>query len=119
MRISAGLVVVHAESFWFRNDVKWSLNIRTVQLHAIFLLGLNLGRRFDGIYKLETANVSVASDVFVITLVKNISNSTIKCICTDWEWYGNEQLRSSLYMDPSVANLTWISVQGEFGTYIL
>lgn len=110
--ITVGIVCDHAEKFWFGSNYGKMIDIRDIQLHAIFLLGLNLGLRYDEISKLQLQRVSVNSEGIVITLVEAIKNSTVQRDYRLRDWEGDESLRSSIYMDPNTALLSWLNVRG-------
>ena len=89
-----------------------SNNVKESELHAIFVLGIHLGLRFDEVGKIRVEHISVTSTDVVITIEEAIKNSTIEKKYMLEEWPGNSDLRHSLYMDPFVAIFTWLQMPG-------
>lgn len=108
--ITPGIIVDHAEKYWFALDRV--PDVCDVQLHAIMVVGLNLGMQFDEVRKINMENISVTSDGILITIYEIIKNETHGRIYNVREWDGNSSLRNSLLMDPNVALLSWMRMRG-------
>lgn len=99
--IKAAQVCSHAEKFWFGSLA--GVDARDIQLHAILVLGLNLGVRFEEIAKLTTQHISIDDGSVILTITVSIKNSTEQRNYHLREWPGNSALRHSVFMDPFVA----------------
>ena len=104
--LTAAIVCDHAEKYWFKN------NDEDVLLHAIFVLGLHLGLRYDEVSKLELKFLSVTSDSITLRTSLGVKNQTGQRSYKLDEWPGDTPLRGSLFMDPKVALLSWLTVRG-------
>lgn len=108
--ITAEQVCLHAEQFWFGSDK--NVDKRDVLLHAVLVLGLNMGMRYDEIFKLTAGHLSVIGGNVALTLAVAIKNSTEQRNYVLREWPGDSALRHSLYMDPKTALLSWLTTRG-------
>lgn len=114
--ITASIVCDHAQKFW--HGIKSKEDVRDIQLHSIIVIGLNLGLRFDGISQIQMQHISTTSDAVVLTMVESIKNSATQRNYTLRDWDGNKPLRHSIFMDPIVALLTWLTSRGgSYGPY--
>lgn len=110
--ITAEIVCDHAESFWYKGcDFD-------ILLHAILVVGLNLGLRYDEISKLKIEHVSVVSGNITMTLLESIKNSTVERLYQIEEWPADTKLRYSVFMDPFVAILSWLTTRGATDGYV-
>lgn len=116
--VTAGIVRVHAERFWYSdkepNKFECGLprgDVRDILLHAILVVGLHLGLRFDEVSKLKTEHVSTFSGQVTMTLTEAIKNSTVQRNYAFEERPGNTALRFSLFMDPYTALYSWLAVR--------
>lgn len=109
---TAAIVCDHAAKYWFKN------NDEDVLLHAIFVLGLHLGLRYDEVSKLELEFLSVTSDAITLRTSLGVKNQTGQRSYKLEEWPGNTPLRGSLFMDPKVALLSWLTVRGTADGYV-
>lgn len=96
----------HAAKYWQRG------NDEDVLLHAIFLVGLNLGLRYDEVGKLSIDYVSVTSDSISLKTDSGVKNQTSQRSYKIEEWPGNSSLVGSIFMDPKIALLSWLTVRG-------
>jgi len=99
-----------AERFWYGRDGETA--ICDVELHAVLVLGLNLGLRYDEISKLKAEHVSVGSGGETLTLCEAIKNSTVQRDYHLREWDGNTPLRNSIFMDPFLALYSRLTIRG-------
>ena len=108
--ITAANICDLAEKFWYgRGKVTAAPD---VLLHAILVVGLNLGLRYDEIKKLKVQNVSVGSGGCTLTLLESIKNSTVHRTYQLRDWFGNSALRFSYFMDPFLALYSWLTLRG-------
>lgn len=107
--LTAEQVCTHAAQFWLgsQNAKRLGVDARDVQLYAIFLVGLNLGLRFDEVSKLKVEHITVNSRTVHLTRREAIKNSTEQRNYTIREWPEHTALRHPLYMDLVVAMLSW------------
>ena len=70
--LSVYVVCAHAVRFWN------SSSVQDMFLHAVFLLGLNLGLRYNEVTKLRVELSTVLSTIIMHTLRENINNSTVQ-----------------------------------------
>ena len=110
--LTAAIVCDHAAKYWFKN------NHEDILLHAIFVLGLHLGLRYDEVSKLELEFLSVTSDSITLRTSLGIKNQTGQRSYKLDEWPGATPLRGSLFMDPKVALLSWLTVRGSADGYV-
>lgn len=112
--ITAAQVCEHASRFWCGSKTfrEKGLNCIDVLLHAVLVIGLNMGMRFDEIGKLEVCNVSLVAVYLTLALNEAIKYSTEKRTYTGREWPGNSALRFSMFMDPTLALLAWLLHRG-------
>ncbi len=104
----------HAEYYWYGG---LHLNgdepdARDVQLHAIMVLGLNMGMRFDEVQKLSLDHLTILSDGTTLEITESIKNSTETRTYKIRDWPGNSALRYSVLMDPFVALQSWLMIRG-------
>ena len=110
--LTAGIVCDHAAKFWHQN------NDEDILLHAIFVVGLNLGLRFDEVSDLEMKFLSVTSNDITMRTSTGVKNQTSQRSYTIEDWPGDTQLKGSILMDPKVALLSWLTVRGARDGYI-
>ncbi len=104
--LTAGIVCDHAAGFWCnRND-------EDTLLHAIFVVGLKLGLRFDEVGKISLEYMSVTNDSVTLRTDLGVKNQASQRSYKLKEWSGNTQHRGSPFMDPKVPLLTWQCVRG-------
>ena len=108
--VTISQVANHASRFWHGSDGK--VDPRDEAIHAIWLLGLNLGLRFDEVSKLRLENVTVDDNNITISLLVSIKNSTVQRDYVFREW-PSPALRSSIFADPFVAFLSFLKVRGD------
>ena len=105
----------HAVRFWF--GCGQTIDNRDILLHAILILGLNLGLRHDEVKKMKIENVSVIPGLsgtgsillFIPVSIKNLTKGREYVVRS---WPGNSKLRNALITDPFVALLTWMKLRG-------
>lgn len=112
--ITAHMVCDHAERFWY--GCGRALDVRDIMLHSIFVLGLNLGLRFDEINKLKVEHVSVTSDGVIITMTEAIKNSTVQRNYRLREWDGNTAMRQSVF-NGSIRCTFYLVINFEFNKW--
>ena len=110
--LTAAIVCDHAAKFWYRD------NDEDILLHAIFVVGLNLGLRFDEVSDLEMKFLSVTSNCITMRTSTGVKNQTSQRSYTIEDWPGDTQLKDSIFMDPKVALLSWLTVRGASNGYI-
>lgn len=114
--ITSEQVCNHAEKFWFGADSleenRKQPDSRDILLHAILCLGLNVGLRFDEVSKLSMEHLTIDSGQITFTIVQSIKNSTEQRNYEVRDLPGNSSLRSSVYMDPFVAVISWLTERG-------
>lgn len=117
-------VCEHAEKYWFNDDKDTErVDYRDVILHAVLLIGLNLGMRFDEVQKVEIGHVTVHPGIvgtgsIILTINVKIKNSTIPRTYKLREWPGNTKMRRSLLCCPFTALLSWMSIRGNRPGYL-
>ena len=99
-----------AEKYWYGTEQATAA--ADVLLHAILVVGLNLGLRYEEIKKLKVLNVSVGSGGCTLTLLESIKNSTVHRTYQLRDWFGNSALRFSYFMDPFLALYSWLTLRG-------
>lgn len=99
-----------AERFWYGRGSP--VLIEDVLLHAILVVGLNLGLRYDEITKIRVENVSIYSGGCTMTMNQSIKNSTVQRTYRLSDWEGNTPLRFSMFMDPFIAMYSWLTIRG-------
>ena len=104
--ITAGIICDHAAKFWYNG------NDEDILLHSIFVLGINLGLRYDEVSNLEMKFVSISSDSVTLRTSTGVKNQTSQRTYKIEEWPGNSSLQGSVFMDPVVALLSWLTVRG-------
>jgi len=104
--LTVALVCDHAAKYWYRG------NDEDVLLHAIFVVGLNLGLRFDEVSNLELKYVSVTSNSITLRTSTGVKNQTSQRSYLLEDWPGDTKLRGSIFMDPKVALLSWLTIRG-------
>lgn len=118
--LSMAHVCEHAERFWFTDS---KVDYRDALLHAIMLVGLNLGMRYDEIQKVEIGHVTVNPGVtdtgsIRFTIMCKIKNSVEPREFFLRKWPGNTKMRNSFICCPFSALLTWISIRGNRPGYL-
>ena len=108
--ITASHVCDLAESFWYGKNAP--VHLEDVLLHAVLVVGLNLGLRYDEITKLRIESKSVYSGGCTMTINESIKNSTVQRTYHLTDWDGNTALRFSYFLDPFLAPYSWITLRG-------
>lgn len=115
------LVCEHAIRYWF--GCGQAIDYRDVILHAIILLGLNAGLRYDEVAKLRASHVTVNSgDIgtgsIILTITEAIKNSTVGRQYKIRKWPGNTEMRSCMITCPFTALLSWMCIRGNREGYL-
>ncbi len=89
-------VCEHVERFWFGSGRQ--IDNRDVLLHAIIVVGLNLGLRYDEAHKMRIENVSLipgqsGTGSILLNIPTTIKNSTKRREYVLREWPGNSKMR--------------------------
>ncbi len=84
----------HAAKFWYRGSDE------DILLHAIFVVGLNLGLRFDEVSNLELKFVSVTSNSVTLRTSTGVKNQTSQRSCIIEDWPGDTKLSGYIFVDP-------------------
>ncbi len=108
-------VCEHAERFWF--GYGRLIDYREVVVHAIIVVGLNLGLHHGEAHKMRIENVPVFPGQFgtgsiLLNIPTTIKNSTKGRGCMQREWPGNSKMGHSILVDRFVALLSWVCVRG-------
>ena len=112
--ITVSQVAHHAEKFWFGGTTLSNRlpNKRDVALHAALIVGMNMGMRFDELSKIHISEVSVDNGKVVMNLRQKIKNSTTFRSYKLRDWPASSLIRYSIYLDPQLAILSWLTVRG-------
>ncbi len=99
----------HSKKFWFGK--KGHVDYCDVMLHAVLVVGLNIGLRFDEVNNLKIGHVTVHPSVtwtgrMEMSLTEDIRNSAVQRDSKIKEWPSNTDMRKSVFMDPFVAMLS-------------
>ena len=76
------------------------------------MTGLNLGLRYDEVAKLRLQCVSVSSERITLRTGEGVKKQTGRRSYDIEDWPGDTPLRCSLFLDPFVAILSWLTIQG-------
>ncbi len=119
--LSVALVCEHATRYWF--GCGKPIDCRDVLLHAIMVVGLNVGLRYDEVCKMKIEDVTVTPGVrgtgsILLNITVNTKNSTTGREYILTEWPGNTRMRHSVLTDPFVALLSWMSMRGNRPGYL-
>lgn len=114
--ITASIVCEHSRKFWYGGTDLESTNgplAMDVLLHAVLLVGMNLGLRYDEMSKLRSELVSVTVNSVTLTIRTTVKNcKTGERNYTLQHWPGNAEVRASLYLNPFVALISWMRMRG-------
>jgi len=116
-----GLVCEHASRFWL--GCGREIDNRDILLHAILIVGLNLGLRYDEVHKLQISNVTVnpgenGTGSVQLSITESTKNSTRPREYVLREWPGNTNMRKSMIVDPFIALLSWMCIRGNRPGYL-
>lgn len=116
------MVFEHAERFWF--GCGNPIDFRDVLLHAIMIVELNLGFRYDEIHKMRIENVTVVPGMqktgnILIFIPEYIKNSTKGREYTLRDWPGNTKMINLTLVDRFLALLFWMNVRGNCPGFLL
>jgi hypothetical protein len=91
-------------------------DMRRWALHAVWVVGLHCGLRFDELVKLEIKGISLGSQCCLTLAVKTKNSDDFKTYqFTAWP---NADLEASLGMDPNLALFSWLSHRGMGPGYV-
>lgn len=119
--LNLGHVCEHATRFWLGNGGE--IDQRDVLLHAIMIVGLNLGLRYDEVHKVQISHVTVNPGIngtgsILLSITEALKNSTKPREYLLREWPGNTKMRSAVIVDPFIALLTWMCIRGNRAGYL-
>lgn len=109
--LTASQICHHAEKYWYGNRISNLIDARDILLHAILVLSINMGVRFDEIVKMNVTQVSVDCGDITLNITESIKNSTVQRTYKVRDWPRNTALYHSVYMDPKLALLTWMTTR--------
>jgi hypothetical protein len=90
-----------------RQDIQ---DIRPWALHALWVVGLHCGLRFDELAKLQMSGIALGRQICMTLPVRTKNSSEFKIYqFIDWP---NARLQSSHAMDPNLALNTWLQHRG-------
>ena len=109
--LEVGRIFEHAKQLWLGSGKL--IDHRDVLLHAILVVGLSQGLRYDEIHKLAIGSLSIVPDVacagsVCFSLTQSTKGSAESRNYVLREWPGDTDLRLPVALDPFIPLLTWI-----------